>query len=350
MYKQNLLIFLLAAASGFIFFLLHLPIPWTLGPMALAILWKAVGKKPLSWPKKVRNVGLVVLGYMLGSPFTPNVADQVVQQLPVMLTMTLLLIILCLGTGYLSGRYTGVGLTNSLMGSIPGGLSQMSAICEEIEGINLSAVTLMQTVRVLTVLSVVPMLALHGIAGGPAAAGSAVSPMTADQIPVLALFALIILILIKLAKHLRVSSVYVLAPVLGTAGLVLAGVKAPVLPAPVIAIAQICVGIRMGQDVDFGSLSNWKKIAVANFFSVLSVILLLLGIAYAYSHIYPASFVTAFISMAPGGISEMGLTAMAVNADLPTVVAYQLFRLLFILLACVPATRWLIRKTCTNRT
>ncbi len=349
MHKQALIIFLLAIISGFIFSLLHLPLPWTLGPMVMAIIWKSLFKKTVYWPKKLRNMGMVVLGYMLGSPFTPAIANQVIQQLPIMLTMTLMLIALCLGTGYISGRYTGVGLANSLIGSLPGGLSQMSVICEETKGTNLSVVTLMQTVRVITVVFTVPLLALHGIADHITPASRVTTPMDLNQLPTLALFTVTISVLVKIAKRLNLSSVYILGPVLGTAALVLSGLTAPVLPAPVIALAQVFVGIRMGRDVDFGSLSNWKTIAFVNLLSVLAVIFLLLGIAYAVSHIYPMSFITAFISMAPGGISEMGLTAMAVNADLAAVVAYQLFRLLFILLVCVPVTKWLIRKKCADR-
>jgi uncharacterized membrane protein AbrB (regulator of aidB expression) len=48
--------------------------------------------------------------------------------------------------------------------------------------------------------------------------------------------------------------------------------------------------------------------------------------------------------MAPGGMSEMALPAMSANADFPVVVANQLFRLLFLLLICVPVTKWLIQK------
>lgn len=349
MFKQAFLIFLLAIANGFIFSLLHLPLPWTLGPMVMAIIWKSMFKRTVYWPKKLRNIGMVILGYMLGSPFTPAVANQVIQQLPIMLTLTVILIILCLGTGYLSGRYTGVGLANSIIGSIPGGLSQMSVICEETKGTNLSVVTIMQTVRVITVVFIVPLLALHGIADRTFAANRVTMAMGPDQIPPLALFAITIIVLIKIATRLKLSSVYILGPVLGTASLVLLGITAPQLPTSVIALAQVFVGIRMGRDVDFSSLSNWKTIAFVNFLSVLAVIFLLLAIAYGFSYLYPMSFITAFISMAPGGISEMGLTAMAANADLASVVAYQLFRLLFILFVCVPVTKWLIRKQYSER-
>ncbi|SDE52705.1 AbrB family transcriptional regulator [Sporomusa acidovorans] len=345
MHKQSLVIFVLAAAGGFLFSLLHLPLPWTLGPLAMAIIWKTLLGKVAYWPKKRRNMGLIVLGYMMGSPFTLSVAQQIAQQLPIMLLTTVILIALCLGTGYLAERYTSIGLANSLIGSIPGGLSQMSVICEETKGTSVSVVTLMQTVRVVTVVFTVPLLALHGIATHVTpAAMSTVSHMDLSQLPILAIFLATILAFVKLAKRLHISNIYVICPVLGTALLTLSGLHAPVLPAPVISLAQIFVGIRMGLDVDFGSLANWKKISVINLFTVLMVILLLLGVSYIFSLIYPVSFVTAFISMAPGGMSEMALTAISANADFPTVVAYQLFRLLFILLVCVPVTKWLIQK------
>jgi uncharacterized membrane protein AbrB (regulator of aidB expression) len=53
---------------------------------------------------------------------------------------------------------------------------------------------------------------------------------------------------------------------------------------------------------------------------------------------------TAFIGTAPGGMAEMGITAMMVNADLSTVVAFQLSRLLFVLVIVFPLMSWLFRR------
>jgi hypothetical protein len=41
----------------------------------------------------------------------------------------------------------------------------------------------------------------------------------------------------------------------------------------------------------------------------------------------------------------MGLTAMMVHADLSLVIAFQLFRLLFVLLIAVPLIRWWLCRT-----
>ncbi|MDF2571887.1 MAG: rane protein AbrB duplication [Sporomusa sp.] len=344
MYTQSFLLFLFATLGGYLFSIFHIPLSWTLGPLVIAMTWKTIMKKPVYWPKKLRNMGMVVLGYMMGSPFTPPVAHQVLYQLPLMLLITLVLVTLCLGTGYIASRYTGIGVANSVIGSIPGGLSQMSIICEETGGTDLSVVTLMQTVRVITVVFTVPLLALHGIADKITPASRMTPAISTDEILTLAVFAVTILVLLKLAKRIHLSNTYVIVPILGTALLVLSGMNAPPLPSNAIALAQIIVGIRMGMDVDFRSLANWKTIAMSSLFSVLAVILLLLGFAVIISNFYSLSLVTAFISMAPGGMSEMGLIALTANADLPTVVAFQLFRLLFILIVCVPAARWWLHK------
>ncbi|MDO9229797.1 MAG: AbrB family transcriptional regulator [Syntrophales bacterium] len=47
----------------------------------------------------------------------------------------------------------------------------------------------------------------------------------------------------------------------------------------------------------------------------------------------PASLLTAFLSTAPGGLTEMGIVALTLGADVAFVLAYQLFRFFCILLA-----------------
>lgn len=41
-------------------------------------------------------------------------------------------------------------------------------------------------------------------------------------------------------------------------------------------------------------------------------------------HFTHISLVTAFLSTAPGGMAEMGLTAMLLNVDLSVIIAFQL--------------------------
>jgi membrane AbrB-like protein len=344
--KKYLAIFVISCIGGWLFSLIHFPLPWTLGPLATVIIIKLGFKQAVYWPMKIRNIAMLVLGYVMGSPFTPQTGQHILSQLPAMSIMTLLTIVLCLSGGYIIGKYLDLHISTSLIGSMPGGLAQMAIVCEDVEGSDAAAVTLMQTVRVITTVFFVPFLVLHGLADHvDPITRTAAQQFSADKFPVLFIFAAVIVGLVYVGKYIRMPSPYLIAPVVGTAILVLSGVDAPALPPSAIALAQICIGIRMGMAVELSSLANWKKLLTLNFISVFTVILIFSGIDYIYAMISGTSFVTAFISTAPGGITEMGLTAMMVHADLSTVIAFQLFRLLFVLLVAVPLIRWWLCRT-----
>jgi membrane AbrB-like protein len=326
--------------GGWLFSLINFPLPWTLGPLTTVIVIKLVSKRQVFWPMRLRNLGMLVIGYVLGSPFTPQTGLKIAGLLPEMIIMTMLIVIIFPLGGYIVGRYLNLHLSTSILGSMPGGLAQMAIVAEDMEGSDASTVTLMQTVRFVTAVFFVPFLVLHGLADQVDPVKKTVTQMTADQLPVLLLFAVTISILLYIAKRIRIPSPYLSIPVIGTAVLVLSGIDAPVLPSAIPAVAQVFVGIRMGMGVEFSSLGNWKKLVFATFISVFSGIVLFLGIDYLFARISGLSFVTAFICTSPGGIAEMGLTAIMVHADLSTVIAFQLFRLLFILLVVLPVIKW----------
>lgn len=339
MFTQYIAIFSLGCLGGWIFSQLHIPIPWTLGPLAATGILKIGFKRQIVWPGRIRNIAMVVLGFVMGSPFTPETGRNILEKMPLLTAATFVTVAVCLLCGIIANRYTGTSLATSLLGSMPGGMSQISTICEDLDNIDVAAVTFMQTIRMLTVVSVVPFIALHGLA-------SAASPAAVREIDgmgdfsLLAVFVAVMYILIYLGKYLHIPSPYIICPIVGTAALVLAGIHPPELPRPVIALAQVCVGIRMGMAVSAANIAGWKKLVFYSWLNILGVLLLLLGMDYFLVRITPISFVTAFISTAPGGMTEMGLTAMMVQADLSTVVAFQLFRLLFVLLIAIPAVRW----------
>jgi len=346
--KDNIIIFLLAAMGGFLFFTIHSPLPWTLGPLVITLLWKTLKKRAVHWPRPIRNTGLIFLGYAMGSPFTIQVGHQILGQLPGMLMATFVTMAISLLVGWFTSSRTGVGIINGLIGSIPGGLSQMAVICEEIDGADVAVVTLMQITRVLTVVFIVPMLAIYGLSNN-----STPIPLFATGAPLnyaaFLPFAIVCILSPLLAKLLKVPTPYLMGPTLGTISLIIGGYDAPHLPQYLTALAQIAIGIRMGADITFDGLKNWKSIVLYTFGGVLLVITMSLGVDYALTKFYSISFLTAFISTAPGGITEMGLTAMTVHADVSLVVAYQLFRLLSMLILGIPVIRWwLMRKTVRN--
>jgi membrane AbrB-like protein len=333
-----------AAAGGAIFSLINCPLPWMLGPLAATLVLGRFSPGRVCWPVAMREAGQLVLGYMMGRPFTAQVGLYILSQLHLMLAMTVLLILFSLAAGYVTHRQTGLSLPTTVLATVPGGLTQMVILSGEISGADTGVVTVMQTLRMLSVVFTVPFLAIHGL--GPAGPGAAVLPGAAaglgDALP----FAAAVLVGALLAVRSHLPTPYLLGPVLATAALVIGGLAAPAVPQPLLIAAQIAVGTYMGTTIDFATLGNWRKILAATFLNVLALLVVALLIGYALAVAIPASLVTTFLSAAPGGMAEMGLTAFLLGGDVSVVAGYHMFRLLFILLVLPCFLRfWLTRRT-----
>ena len=327
--------FLLAGSGGLLLYLLHVPLAWMLGPLSVVVIWTQVCKKSVCWPHNLRQAALIFLGYVIGSAFSEHAARQILAQLPVMLAVTISILIISLLCGYLTHRQAGISLATALMGSVPGGFSQMVLLSEEIDDADMSVVSFMHTVRILSVVFVVPYLATQaaGVAALPSAGGSAVAPsvftpLTMESLPLLAIAVLSAF----LAKKLSIPTPFLLGPILGIAFISMNGIICPPLPAWLTILAQISVGAYMGSVIQLASLTRWRILLASTLLGVVIVITLSLAVGYFLSGYYGYSDVTAFLSMAPGGVAEMSITGIALHADLSVIASYQLFRLFFIML------------------
>lgn len=338
--------FLIGGIGGWIFSIINTPIPWTLGPLISTVIAKMWLKTDIFWPVRIRNTGMVILGYIMGRTFTPETAKEIIALLPILFLVTIGNIVLCLLGGLVTWRFCGLSLSTSVFGSLPAGLHQMASICEEIEGADIGAITLMQTIRVFTVVIVVPFISFHALSDQVEIVSNTTNFLTIHDLKILFLYFTIIAILILIiTKFFKTSgTLYVILPLIITAIILLFGVSAPELPATIVNIAQIFVSIRIGSTININTLSNWKRISALSFLSVIGILIATLLIDYHLTQVAQMSFLTAFISTAPGGMAEMGLTAMAVHADLPKVIAFQFFRLLFVLLLVVPASSWIVKR------
>jgi uncharacterized membrane protein AbrB (regulator of aidB expression) len=64
-----------ALIGGWAFALLHMPIPWLLGPAAAAAIAASSLRQELHCPVSLRNIGLIIIGYSMGASFTKNYPD-----------------------------------------------------------------------------------------------------------------------------------------------------------------------------------------------------------------------------------------------------------------------------------
>ncbi|MDF2923648.1 MAG: rane protein AbrB duplication [Paenibacillaceae bacterium] len=394
---------LLALAGGFGFQLLHIPLAWMLGPMTVLLIWREALGRSAEWPRAYREGGLVVLGYMMGLTFTSAVALQILDLLPSMAAATLMTVGFGLIAGWVTVKRTGISMASGLLGSVPGGLSQMTTLCDEVENADMTVVTFMQTIRVMAVIFIVPFLAFHGLAGNgegkPSVPGKAaetamvVQTHTAGAKPVAAglsggaaeastdsksaagstkptaggdaagtiggkdhsggrspwlqwnalWYVLGAAAMVWIAPKLHLPTPYMLGSMLGAAVLTCSGLTGPELPQWCIIGAQITIGTYMGVSTSLSALSNWRKLLPYAIFGAVGIVLFSLGVGYVLTLWHPMTLVTGFLGSAPGGMTEMGLTGVAVGADVSIIVGYQMFRLLFILFLSPYLVKWLLR-------
>ena len=115
------------------------------------------------------------------------------------------------------------------------------------------------------------------------------------------------------------------------------------VPVHYIYAAQICVGSYIGSTIDLAKIRDYHGMGPCLFGGIVFVLLVSLLSGFGVAMLTQADFATAFLSTAPGGLAEMGITALTVGADISTMTAYQLVRLLFIMLVFPYLAKWLVR-------
>lgn len=338
----------IASLGGILFSYLHMPLPWILGSLTTILLWNSLLNKELSWPNTLANIGQIIIGYSIGRTFTQETCEQIIIQLPTMLMVTIVTILFSLLMGYIAHKKTGISIESGLIGSIPGGLSQTAVLCAEVPGSDITVVTVMQTARVLAVIFIVPFLAIHGLSPESISSTSVLnnSVITLNFLPISQMVILAIAVSLSaiLAWKIGIPTPFLLGAVIGTASIGLYGLTLPPMPQYLLNGAQLCIGAYTGTRIHLGSLTNWRKILPYTMLGVIGLIFCSIVIAFLLMRFHDISLITAFLSTAPGGIAEMGLTGMLLHADLSVIVAFQLFRLLFVLMVLPPILKWYLAK------
>jgi uncharacterized protein len=336
--------FLVATPAGFLLYLLRIPLPWLLGPIVATFVYNHISRNKARWPLILRELALIVVGYSMGRTISFETTRQIFAMLPSIAAVTLLTLTFSLVVGYYTHQKTGISLASSLLGSMPGGMLQMVLLVDEVRNADITVVIFMQTIRVLTVIFMVPFVATYGVAHFdvsqiPAPAGPfqdvSLSFVQAILIAPLAGW---------LARRLKLPIPFLLGPIIGTAALVLCGFPAPAVPRAMFNTAQVFVGIYLGLGVTSSSLKKLGGLFSYSFGGSAAMVAFAFVLGYVLTIFIPATLLTTFLGTAPGGMAEMGVTAIALDADIATVLAYQLFRLFSILLAVPPVLKWWLNR------
>jgi len=324
-------LFFSGLAGGIAALFIGLPMPFMLGGIfgaASFVLWYERDDKQL--PKLSRWVRLVfmsIIGAMIGSRFSPELLT-ILPQFWISGLALIPYILLAHAGGYAIMRFIGgYEKLDAYFAALPGGIIDSAALAEE-AGADIRIVTAQHFIRIILVVSTVPLLFLFidGEAVG-SLAGQTMATTDYDIVDI-ALILSIALGGLYFGQLTKLPVSHMIGPLLLALLLSVSGVIEIDIPPWLGHSAQFMVGTALGSQ--FSGVSR-KLLARGLGMGVLAAIyMFFLAATFAtlLTGIVPADFGAMFISFTAGGLAEMSLIALSLNFNPVVVALHHLVRIL----------------------
>ena len=334
---------LLAWAAAAACVALHTPLPWMLGPLVATSVLSMAGAPTESWGP-LRNGGQWAIGAALGLYFTPEVSALVGS-----LWWAIVLGIawaLLLGWGFGAWLYRlhaprmhGVPAsmlrsTSYFAGAI-GAASEMTLLSER-ENARTDLVAASHSLRLLIVTITIPFaLQWSGLQGL-----DILTPTVREvSWPGLALLALLTGAGALVMDRLGRANPWFMGAMLVSMAVTMAGLHLSAVPQALVNAAQLVIGVSLGvrfRAEFLHTAPRWlASVAVGTFG--------LMGICAAFAAVLAWAtglpWVTLLLGTSPGGITEMAITAKVLQLGVPVVTAFQVCRLIAVLMLVGPMFR-----------
>lgn len=153
--KQTALFALVGLGGALLAHQLHIPAGLMIGPLLAVLLLKLADSHLGQAPRVFGETGKILLGTFVGATYN----RAALAQLGDLLLPTVLTTLILIGSGvclaWLLSQWTELDMGTALFSLTPGGIQEMIAVCEE-SGADVAAVTMLQFLRHLSVLVLVP--------------------------------------------------------------------------------------------------------------------------------------------------------------------------------------------------
>ncbi len=328
---RYLLIFLSGLIGGATAYVIGAPLPFLLGGFfgsALFVLfYERDGRELPKTSRWIRLIFVSIIGTMIGSRFTPEVAEL----LPLFWISGLAIIpyiLIAHGGCYAIMRKWGhYNQKDAYYASLPGGFVDSINMAEDAKA-NVGLVTAQHFIRIVLVVVSVPLLFLF-VSGDTVGslAGETLTSNDYDWLDIVQTLAIAWTGLF-LGRFLKLPVSHLLVPLTLALLLTVTNVVTINIPEWLQHLAQYMVGTALG--AQFSGISRQLLIRSLNMGLLAGVYMLLLAAAFAaiLTNYVPAGFAPLFVSFAAGGLAEMSLIAMSLNFAPVVVALHHFLRLL----------------------
>jgi membrane AbrB-like protein len=332
--KPALLALAICAAGGALASVLHLPLPWMIGPLLAMAACRLCGIA-LRAPAFARPTGQVIIGTALGLYFTPPVMRAVGAYLPEMVAAGFYAML----TGYISSlvlqRGAGTDRVTAFFASVPGGAAEMSVLGERF-GAKSHQVAAGQSLRIAVVVVIFPSVFQYmGLTGSDAyeQAQKIVDPLgLAGMLAAGAAGGLLL-------RYFEVPNGFTIGALFTSIALTLSGAAWSAMHPFVTDLGQLLIGCTLGSRFEPDFLHSAPRFLAALAASILVAMLLSVGCGLALAWWLNQAWPTMVLATAPGGIAEMSITAKVLRLGVPVVTAFHVTRMVLLVTLTAPLFR-----------
>ena len=330
--------------AGFrLFRLLKIPLPALLGSLFATGTLSVLGYFPSTSISGISFVAKVALGAMLGR----RLDRGSLRHLRKLIIPACLICVWMLGFSFFSGwllnRISSLPLSTTLIGSAPGGVSEM-AIFAMSQGYDVTTITFIQVFRLIFVLLVTPFIARQWSIKHPQMEtapplpvyGKAVTTPKAN-VPLLILFACLGG---WLGAWLKIPAGDMLGSMTGTALIGLTTGKEIPFPVWVRNWAQIGIGMSIAQRLGPDSLTQLRPLLLHLIVPTLLIVASSLLLAVMLQRLTRWDMLTCLLSTSAGGLSQMIVMAEETEADSLTVGVLHTARFLSVISLMPLLVQW----------
>jgi uncharacterized protein len=324
-----------ASAVGWCFARLGVPLPWMIGPLVLSAAAYITGVMTLRVPVKTRPFGQMTIAAQVGLAFTPAALSALVSLGPLMVGAALITAVMASLVALLTARLGHMRLPQAFLATFPTSPVEAAVMAERLD-CDPAPIVLSQTMRIAAVVILVP-LTVYAIDGWPDRSGmvrgGVFDPLGNGFLALLAIAGA------TLFKKLGLSNPYFLGPLAFSAAAAATGFHPVAFPPVVLSVAQIVLGTWLGSTFRRDLLERGGRLVATSALGTLLLLGLVSGCAVLLSALSGLHWEVLVLGLAPGGVTEMALTAKFLGVDLALVTAFQLTRI-FIFMPNIP---WIIK-------
>jgi len=346
-YPLRLVITLLMALAGAeICVWLQTPLPWMIGPLLVTAAASMLRAPTESW-LPLRCAAQATIGIALGLYFSPEMAVLVARQwwaivLGIGWTIVLgLLFGVWLHHSY-AHRLAGFNRSTSYFAGGIGAASEMTLLAERAMG-RTDLVAAAHSMRVLIVTILIPFglqwSGVHGLDLSQAVSNLEVRWLGLVWLVLAACLGAWIL------HSLDGPNPWFMGALLTSMALTVSGLELSAVPKDLSNIAQLVIGVSLGVRFTPAFVHTAPSWLMSVALGTVGLIGLSAAFAWALSLGTGLPLATMILGTAPGGIAEMAITAKVLQLGAPVVTAYQVCRLVAVMVLQGPLYQWLYGRS-----